>query len=166
MNLSAFKLQCFLQIACIYHNRLRFRINKMDQKRMFISFVTILTIAVLSTQVSFVSATDWANGPIRDIDFYGIRNNRMIIAYRGLGDVYIKGMNSKRYRDTNWMDQNNKYGDNKCWYAEFPLVSFPAKLQVVGNTLAHVGTPKPAVEAWSYFELDSNGIVTFRKVNA
>ena len=109
--------------------------------------------------------SDWANGKIRDIDFYGISNNRMIIAYRGMGGVYIKGVNSKPYGDTNWMVQNNKYGDNKCWYAEFPLVPLPAKLQVIGNTLAHVGTTKPRVEAWSSFEINVNGVVVARNIN-
>ena len=94
----------------------------------------------------------------------------MIIAYRGSGVIYIKNHGSLRqYGDTNWMQQDKKYGDNDCLYAEYPLISLPAKIQIVGNTYPYEGEntiSKPAVESWSYVEIGSEGEVVFQNINA
>jgi hypothetical protein len=116
------------------------------------------------------SALDWMNGPIRDIYYLGVSNeNRMVIAYRGMGNVYIQGRSLREYGDSNWMGKNRKYGDYQCSYAEFPVISFPATIKIIGNTLPHSGgwagtVRKPAVETWAYVRIGANGAPTYQKM--
>ena len=94
----------------------------------------------------------------------------MIIAYRGSGVIYIKEHGTlKEHLDTNWMQQDKKYGDRGCLYAEFPLLPLPAKIRIVGNTRAYGGNnpiDKPAVESWTYVEIGPGGQVINQNVNA
>ena len=74
----------------------------------------------------------------------------------------------RQFGDTNWMQQDRKYGDNDCWYAEFPLIPLPAKIRMVGNTRAYSGSQsqrKPAVESWTYAEIGSGGEVIHQNIN-
>ena len=128
-------------------------------------FVVILGACLLLGALDQASALDWMNGPIRDIYYLGVQDNRMVIAYRGMGSVYIKNHRHLReYHDSNWMGKNRKYGNYECHYAEFPLISFPQNIQVVGNTLPHSGwrgyVRKPAVETWASVSIASNGFPT------
>ena len=99
----------------------------------------------------------------------GIWNNRMVIGYRGSGRVYIMEHSSLRqFGDTNWMQQDQKYGNKDCWYAEFPLIPFPAKIRIVGDTLAYSGNHsqrKPAVESWTYVDIGAGGEIIHQNMN-
>ena len=133
---------------------------------MFLCIVLLYFSQAVLTAVYY----ERGSGPIRDIQYLGISNNRMIIAYRGSGRIYINEHGSlKEYLDTNWMQQDKKYGDKGCYYAEFPLIPFPAKIKIVGNTRAYEGNnrlDKPAVEAWTYVEIGSGGQIISQNVNA
>ena len=75
----------------------------------------------------------------------------------------------KEFLDTNWMQQDRKYGDNNCLYAEFPLVPFPAKIKIVGDTRPYSGSnslSKPAVESWTYVEIGPRGEIVRQNINA
>ena len=93
----------------------------------------------------------------------------MIIAYRGSGRVYIKEHGSLRqFGDTNWMQQDRKYGNNDCWYAEFPLIPFPAKIRIVGDTYGYSGErnlDKPAGESWTYVNIGADGQIVHQNIN-
>ena len=127
------------------------------------NFTSVLTILLLLGILENASALDWMNGPIRDIYYLGVSSdNRMVIAYRGMGSVYIKESRGLReYRDSNWMRKNAKYGNYQCHYAEFPVISFPMTISIVGNTLPHSGrrgtVRKPAVETWTRARIAANG---------
>ena len=96
-------------------------------------------------------------------------NNRMIVAYRGSGSIFIMEHRShKPYGDVNWMEQDEKYGNNDCWYAEFPLIPLPAKIRISGDTLAYSGSHsqrKPAVESWTYVEIGPGGEIILQNRN-
>lgn len=108
---------------------------------------------------------DWANGPIRDIYYLGVSDNKMVIAYRGMGTVYIQSHSTLRQYDGNRMEQNRKYGNNECSYAEFPLISYPTSIKIIGNTQAHVGCTKPAVETWTDVSIGSDGSPDSQSLN-
>ena len=132
----------------------------------------VLSTLLLLGALGDVSALDWMNGPIRDIYYLGVSSeNRIVIAYRGMGDIYIKQHRGLReYRDSNWMGKNRKYGNNQCSYAEFPLIGFPTTITIVGDTLPHSGgrgyVRKPAVETSAYVRIGSNGFPTYQRMSA
>ena len=67
------------------------------------------------------------------------------------------------------MQQDQKYGNNDCWYAEFPLIPLPAQITIVGNTLPYDGShspeEKPVVESWTYVNTGANGEVVHQSIN-
>ena len=134
-------------------------------------FVAILSVLLFLGALKHASALDWMNGPIRDIYYLGVQDNRMVIAYRGMGSVYIQNQRHLReYHDSNWMRKNQKYGNYQCHYAEFPLISFPQNIKVVGNTRPHSGwrgyVRKPPVETWTYVRIGSNGFPISQRMSA